>query len=490
MMQAAKTKTYKNLIGGHWVESSSGGTFPSINPANTTDVIGLFQQATLEETKEAIATARSSQTAWAAAGPGRRAEVLYRAAYLIEEKSAELAETLTREEGKTLGESHAEIKRAAANFRFYAGQSYLISGETLPSDEPSTSLYTLRMPLGVVSVITPWNFPITIPARKIAPALAAGNSIVFKPASLTPLMGIKLGEILSEAGLPDGVINVITGSASIVGDEMVRNAAVNAITFTGSYNVGDSIQHRALTTCRTQLEMGGKNPIIVLEDANLDLAVSCTIQGAFGLSGQACTGTSRAIVSKEVIEEFTDKLIEATKQITIGEGIKKGVKMGPVADLEQEKTILKYIEIGKQEGAVLLYGGRKLEGEGYDRGFFIEPAIFTQVSPNMRIAQEEIFGPVLAIIEAGNFDEAIEIANQVEYGLSASICTRDLGRAEGFIRMIEAGMVKINQPTTGVAINAPFGGTKKSSSETYREQGQVAMEFFTRMKTVSLRYDS
>jgi acyl-CoA reductase-like NAD-dependent aldehyde dehydrogenase len=488
MMQPSKAKVYENLIGGHWAKSSSGKTFPSINPADTSDVIGLFQEATLEETRQAIDAARESQPTWAESPPARRAEVLYKAAYLIEEKSSELAETLTREEGKTLAESNAEVKRAAANFRFYAGQAYLISGETLPSDEPSTSLYTLRLPVGVVSAITPWNFPLTIPARKIAPALAAGNSVVFKPASLTPLMGLKLGEILSEAGLPEGVINVLTGPASIVGEEMVSNASINAITFTGSYNVGDRIQHKALTTCRTQLEMGGKNPIIVLEDANLDLAVSCTIQGAFGLSGQACTGTSRAIVSKEVVELFKEKLIQATKAITIGDGFTKGVKMGPVADSQQEKTILEYIEIGKREGAELIYGGRKLEGTSYDRGFFIEPTIFTKVKPQMRIAQEEIFGPVLAIIEAEDFDEAIRIANQVEYGLSASICTRDLARAERFTRLIEAGMVKINQPTTGVALNAPFGGIKKSSTETYREQGRIALDFFTRVKTVSLKY--
>ncbi|HKZ02896.1 MAG TPA: aldehyde dehydrogenase family protein [Pyrinomonadaceae bacterium] len=488
MMQPSKAKIYENLIGGHWVKSSSGKTFPSINPADTSDVIGLFQEATLEETRQAIEAAKESQPAWAETSPARRAEILYKAAQLIEEKSAELAETLTREEGKTLAESNAEVKRAAANFRFYAGQAYLISGETLPSDEPSTSLYTLRLPVGVVSAITPWNFPLTIPARKIAPALAAGNSIVFKPASLTPLMGIKLGEILSEAGLPGGVINVVTGPACVVGEEMVSNTSINAITFTGSYNVGDRIQHRALTTCRTQLEMGGKNPIIVLEDADLDLAVSCTIQGAFGLSGQACTGTSRAIVSKEVIDLYKEKLIQSTKQITIGDGLTKGVKMGPVADAQQEKTILEYIEIGKREGAELIHGGRKLEGNSYARGFFIEPAIFSQVKPQMRIAQEEIFGPVLAIIEAEDFDEAIMIANQVEYGLSASICTRDLGRAERFTRLIEAGMVKINQPTTGVALNAPFGGTKKSSSETYREQGRIALDFFTRVKTVSLKY--
>jgi aldehyde dehydrogenase (NAD+) len=301
-------------------------------------------------------------------------------------------------------------------------------------------------------------------------------------------MGIKLGEILSEAGLPAGVINVVTGRASIVGEELISNPSINAITFTGSYNVGDHIERRALTTCRTQLEMGGKNPIIVLEDADLDLAVSCTIQGAFGLSGQACTGTSRAIVSKAVMQPFKEKLIESTKQIKIGDGFAKGVRMGPVADAQQEKTILDYIEIGKQEGAELIFGGRKLKGSDYDRGFFIEPAIFSRVQPQMRIAQEEIFGPVLAIIEAEGFEEAISIANQVEYGLSASICTRDLGKAERFARLIEAGMVKINQPTTGVSLNAPFGGTKKSSSETYREQGRMALDFFTRVKTVSLKY--
>lgn len=488
-MHAASTMTYRNLIAGRWVESSSGKTFTSVNPADTSEELGDFQQSTLEETQQAIEAARESQPAWAEAPPSRRAEVLYKAAQLIDERTLELAETITREEGKTLAESTAEVKRAAANFRFYAGQAYLVSGETLPSDEPSTFLYSLRVPLGVVSIITPWNFPLTIPVRKIAPALAAGNSIVFKPASLTPLTGIKLGQILSEAGVPAGVINVVTGPASIVGEELITNPSIAAITFTGSFAVGSHINERALTTCRTQLEMGGKNPIIVLEDANLDLAVSHTIRGAFGLSGQACTGTSRAIVLTEVIEEFTSKLIEATKRLSIGNGLIDGVKMGPVADVHQEKTIFQYINIGKEEGAELLCGGRKLEGDGYDRGFFIEPAIFAHVSPNMRIAQEEIFGPVLAIIEARDFDEAIMLANQSEYGLSASICTRDLGRAERFIRSIQAGMVKVNQPTTGVAINAPFGGIKKSSSDTFREQGQIALDFFTRLKTVSLTFE-
>jgi alpha-ketoglutaric semialdehyde dehydrogenase len=483
-------KTYKNLIGGQWVKSSSGKTFSSVNPADTSDVLGYFQQATLQETKEAIEAARRAQPSWAQATPARRAEILYRTSTLIEERTSELAEILTREEGKTLRESTAEVKRAAANFRFYAGQAYLLAGETLPADEPSTFLYTLRLPIGVVSVITPWNFPLAIPARKIAPALAAGNSVVFKPASITPLMGLKLGEILLEAGLPNNVINVVTGPASIVGEEMVTNDSIGAVTFTGSYNVGDHIQHQARTTCRTQLEMGGKNPIIILEDANLDQAVSCTIQGAFGLSGQACTGTSRAIVLKQVVEQFSTKLVQATGKLLIGNGLNQTVQMGPVADEQQQKSILSYIEIGKEDGAELLYGGRKLSGNGFDRGYFIEPTIFTAVNPGMRIAQEEIFGPVLSIIEARDFDEALEIANDVEYGLSASICTRNLSQAERFIRSIEAGMIKVNQPTTGVALNAPFGGIKKSSSETYREQGQVAMEFFTRIKTVSLRYDS
>jgi alpha-ketoglutaric semialdehyde dehydrogenase len=483
-------KTYKNLIDGEWTKSSSGDTFSSINPANTDEVLGYFQQGTLEETKQAIEAARLAQQQWGETTPATRANILDRAAQLIEQKVKELAELLTREEGKTIAESTGEVKRAAANLRFYAAQAYLINGETLPSDEASTFLYTVKCPVGVVSVITPWNFPLAIPVRKIAPALAAGNSVVFKPASLTPLLGVKLVEILLEAGLPPKVINFVTGPASIVGEELVTNPSINAITFTGSWGVGDHIQHRARTTCRTQLEMGGKNPIIVLEDADLDLAVACTVQGAFGLTGQACTGTSRAIVLREVIQPYTEKLIEATRKLSIGNGLTDGVKIGPLADRQQEETILSYIEIGKQEGAQLLYGGNKLSGKDYKQGFFVEPTIFTRVDPTMRIAQEEIFGPVLSIIEARDLDQAIKIANEVEYGLSASICTRNLSRAERFVRSIEAGMVKINQPTTGVALNAPFGGMKKSSTDTFREQGRVAMDFFTRTKTVSLKYDS
>jgi acyl-CoA reductase-like NAD-dependent aldehyde dehydrogenase len=487
-MQTSKAKTYSNLIAGAWVPSSSGETFASINPANTSEVVGYFQKSTLEETRQAIDAAAASQRSWADAPPQKRADVLHRAAQIFEERASDLARDLTREEGKTLLESSAEIKRTAQNFRFYAGQAHLVAGETFPSDEPSSFLYTLREPLGVISVITPWNFPTAIPSRKIAPALAAGNTVVFKPASLTPLLAIKLAEILTEAGLPPGVLNVVTGSASVVGNELVNNPKISAITFTGSYNVGDSIQHRAATTCRTQLEMGGKNPIIVLEDADLDLAVSCTIRGAFGLSGQACTGTSRAIVARSVMEQFTEKLIKASRQLTVGDGLAEGTKIGPVADAEQQKTILGYIELGKNEGAELIHGGRKLSGDGYDAGFFIEPAIFAAVRPKMRIATEEIFGPVLGLIEAADFDEAVAIANAVEYGLAASICTSNLTLAHRFARLIEAGMVKVNQPTTGVALNAPFGGVKHSSTDTFREQGAVAMEFFTRVKTVSVYY--
>jgi aldehyde dehydrogenase (NAD+) len=487
-MKPTVERAYENLIGGRWVASASGATFDSVNPADTSDVLGHFQQSTAEEARQAIDAAKEAYSSWADSSPSRRAEVLHKTAQLLESNAVELAGLLTREEGKTLAESTGEVKRAAANFRFYANEAYLMSGETLPSDEPSTFLYTLRVPIGVVAVITPWNFPLAIPSRKIAPALAAGNTVVYKPASLTPLMAIKLGEVLLEAGLPAGVINVVTGPASAVGNELIINPHISAITFTGSYNVGDLIQHRVETTCRTQLEMGGKNPIIVLEDADIDLAVSCTIQGAFGLTGLACRGTSRAIVVKEALGEFTEKLIEATGRLKIGNGLSEGVKMGPVADAHQEKTILYYIDIGKKEGAELLYGGRKLSGEGYDRGYFIEPAIFGGVRPGMRIAQEEIFGPVLAIIEAEDYEDALKMANGVEYGLSASICTRDLSRAQRFAKTIDAGMVKINQPTTGVAINAPFGGMKKSSTETFREQGRMAMEFFTRIKTVSMRY--
>ena len=482
------SEAHGNLIGGRWIESPSGETFASVNPADRSDIVGHFQLSTEKDTDQAIETAREAQSAWADAPPSHRADVLNRAARLFESRTRELAELVTREEGKTLAESTNEVKRAAANLSFYAGQAYLISGETLPTDERSTFLYTLRRPLGVVSVITPWNFPLTIPIRKIAPALAAGNAVVFKPASLTPMMGIKIGQMLTEAGLPPGVMNVVTGAASKVGSRLVRNPQINAVTFTGSWNVGDNIQHVVATTCRTQLEMGGKNPIVVIEDADLDLAVSCTVQGAFGLSGQACTGTSRAIVAKGVVGEYTDKLIKATRALKIGNGLEEGVKMGPLADSHQENTILEYVKIGKTGGADLLYGGIKLQGNSYDQGYFIEPAIFSNVRPDMRIAQEEVFGPVLAIIEANDFDDALEIANKVDYGLSASICTRDLSRAQHFVESIEAGMVKVNQPTTGVALNAPFGGMKRSSTDTFREQGRIAMEFFTRLKTVSVRY--
>jgi acyl-CoA reductase-like NAD-dependent aldehyde dehydrogenase len=487
-MQALTPKAYGNLIGGNWAESSSGETFASVNPADTSDVVGHVPRATREETLLAIEAARKAQPAWAAASPQTRSEVLDRVARLIDDKTAELARMLTREEGKTLAESTGEVKRTAANFRFYAAQAHLVAGQTMVSDEPSTFLYTLREPVGVVSVITPWNFPFAIPARKIAPALAAGNAVVFKPASLTPVLGVRLGELLTEAGLPAGVLNVLTGSASVVGAELVSNDAINAITFTGSYLVGDSIEHAAATSCRTQLEMGGKNPIIILGDADMDLAVSCTVRGAFGLTGQACTGTSRAIVLKSVADQFSEKLIQATKKLTVGHGLEQQTKIGPVADLQQEQTILEYIDIGKKEGAELVFGGRKLTGDGFDKGFFIEPAIFAGARSEMRIAREEIFGPVLAIIQVEDFDEALAVANDSEYGLSAAICTRDLRAAERFARSIQSGMVKINQPTTGVALNAPFGGVKHSSTDTFREQGPVAMEFFTRVKTVSMYY--
>ena len=487
-MSSQKSKAHLNLIGGKWIESPSGETFESVNPADLSDVVGSFQLSTADDADQAIAAANAAQPDWASTPPSQRADILNRAAKLMESRTRELAELLTREEGKTLAESSNEIKRAAANLTFYATQSYLIGGETLPTDEKATFLYTIRRPVGVVSVITPWNFPVTIPVRKIAPALAAGNTVVFKPASLTPMMAIKLCEILAEAGVPPGVINIVTGSASKVGSRLVQNKQVNAVTFTGSWDVGDHIQHAVGTTCRTQLEMGGKNPIVVLEDADIDLAVACTVQGAFGLSGQACTGTSRAIVAKRVVSEYTERLINATRSLKIGNGLTEGVKVGPVADKNQEETILGYVKIGKDEGAELLYGGRKLDGDGYDRGYFIEPAIFSRVQPEMRIAQEEVFGPVLAIIECDGFDDALEIANRVDYGLSASICTRDLGRAQQFVESIQAGMVKVNQPTTGVALNAPFGGMKRSSTDTFREQGSIAMEFFTRIKTVSVRY--
>ena len=479
-------RQFHNFIGGEWVPTS-GDTFEVRNPADTDEVVGVFPLATEDEVRAAIAAAEVAQPGWGATPGPERGEVLYRASQIIRRRADELAADLTREEGKTLAESKGEVLRAADILNYFAGEGRRMGGETLPAETRNTLLYTSRMPLGVVAIITPWNFPIAIPTWKIAPALISGNAVVFKPASQAPLTAVHLVEVLMEAGVPKGVLNLVVGSGSKVGNVLVTDERVDGVSFTGSYEVGTGIyQQTARRMVRTQLELGGKNPLIVAADADLDKAVTLAVRGGFGLTGQACTATSRVIVERAVAREFTERLTSAARALKVGPGLQQGSQMGPAVNQGQRDTDLEYIEIGRNEGARLVAGGTDRPDGTPRSGHFVAPTVFAGVQPDMRIAQEEIFGPVISVIEAGDFDEAMQVADNVGFGLAASICTNDLRKALQFADRIEAGLVKVNQPTTGVALHAPFGGFKQSSSGTFKEQGKGAVDFYTRIKTVSI----
>lgn len=482
-------ESYKNFIGDRWVESKFGKTFERRNPADTRELIGVFQASSEKDVDEAIHSAQKAKEGWENTPAPRRGEILYKCADILSSRADEIANILTREEGKTIAESKGEVKRAIDIFRFFAGVGHRLKGKTLPADSVLTLLYTFRVPVGVIGIITPWNFPIAIPAWKIAPALICGNTVVFKPASYAPFTGLQLVKCLVDAGLPPGVLNYVTGSGKIIGEKFTTSPEVDAISFTGSYETGYAIyQMTAKRMLRTQLEMGGKNPLIVLKDANLDKAVELTIKGAFGLTGQACTATSRVIVEKDVIKLFIEKLLSRVKKIRVGNGLDKETDMGPaVSESEMEKD-LEYINIGKKEGARAVLEGKRLGGERWEYGYFLSPTIFTDVRPEMRIAKEEIFGPVLVIMRANDFGDAIKLANSVEFGLTASICTSDLNRAHEFVERIAAGVIKVNQPTTGLSLHVPFGGIKKSSSGAFKEQGEETLDFYTSIKTVYLDY--
>ena len=451
-------------------------------------MVAHFQSSTAEDVRAAIDAAAKAQPEWAAVTPPKRGELLARAARSIEADAERIASDLTREEGKTLAEARGETLRAIQIFDYFAGEGRRLSGETTPSEYGRTFLYTVRVPLGVVGLITPWNFPIAIPAWKLAPALVSGNTAVLKPASAAPLTALNIVRALEEAGLPAGVLNFITGAGSVAGGELATNPAVKGISFTGSDTVGCDIYGRVTGRGgKAQCEMGSKNPVIVLNDADIDKAVDITIAGAMWSTGQKCTATSRAIVDEAVAEEFTEKLLEGVAAIKVGDGMKEDTQVGPAIDEAQLNTVLSYIETGKQEGARLLCGGSRLTEPPHDKGYFIEPTVFGEVTPGMKIAQEEIFGPVLGVIAVSGFDEALEVANAVRFGLSASICTGDISKAMEFVDRIEAGLVHINSPTAGAEVQVPFGGMKDSSTGT-REQGKVAVDFYTETKTVYLEY--
>jgi aldehyde dehydrogenase (NAD+) len=484
-------RTYNNFIGGDWLAAKSGRTFKNFNPADTREFVAEYAMSGQEDALAAISSAKLAFPAWAATTAPARGRILSKASQLLEGRKAELAELLSREEGKTLAESNGEVQRAIDIFRFFGGLSYTLGGSTIPHDLPGNLLFTRREPLGVVGLITPWNFPVAIPAWKMAPALVSGNAVVIKPASQAPAPTFELAKALTEAGLPKGVLNVVTGEGRAVGGALATHAQVAALSFTGSYTVGHQIhQQLAQRMARAQMEMGGKNPTIVLADADLDLAARLVAIAGFGLTGQACTATSRVIVEKSVVEAFSAKLIEKAKAIVVGAGLKNGVTMGPAVSETQLKGNLDYIQIAKDEGATLLHGGNRLSDGDLAHGWFMEPTVLGRVKPTSRIACEEVFGPVIGIIEVENFDEALAVANSVDVGLSASLVTRDLKKAMLYAERIEAGVVKINQISTGLALQAPFGGVKKSSTDSFKEQGPQAVEFYSKVKTIYLDYSS
>jgi acyl-CoA reductase-like NAD-dependent aldehyde dehydrogenase len=471
---------YGIFIGGSW--QPTAGVFENRNPARPSELIGRFADASAQDAATACEAAQEAAPRWRATNALRRAEVLFAAAGLLRDRAEAIGAELTREEGKTLAEGIGEVQRAAAILRFFAGECTQATGEVYPSADDQTFLYTIREPLGVVAVITPWNFPIAIPAWKIAPALAYGNTVVWKPSELTPLCAVRLVEALSEAGLPPGVLNLVTGEPSVVGEAITAHPDVDAVTFTGSGPVGRAIQRKAIERgVKVQLELGGKNPVVVLADANLEQAVAGTLRGAMYSTGQKCSATSRAIVHPAVLEPFTERLAQATAALELGDPLDASTDIGPVVSAAQQRKVEGYLDLARREGLTAVLGGEPIEDR--DGGFFVAPTIYANVNQASPLARDEIFGPVLAVIPADDPAEAIMLANATPYGLSASVYTHDLGTAMRFARESQVGVVHINSETTGAEPHVPFGGMKQSSSHS-REQGKAAREFFTDTKTV------
>lgn len=475
--------TFLNYIDGEWCPSRSGATFDNRNPADTRDVIGHFQASGEADAQAAVRAAATAFTAWKCLSTSARAKILLGAAAYLESHAARFGEELTREEGKQVALATDEFMRAAQTLRYYAVEAQSYGGETFPNDDGDLTVYTVREPLGVVTVISPWNFPVSIPARKIAPALICGNTVVFKPASDAPLSGLRLTEAFVQAGIPRGVLNFVTGSASAVGPTLTGAREVRAISFTGSTTAGEQIHRSASLSTRTQMELGGKNPLIVLDAKDIDRAVDLTVKGGFSLTGQACTGTSRVLVAREIRAAFVERLAAKATALKIGNGLVPGMDLGPLATAGQLRTVLEYIEIGKRE-ATWVCGGQQLTHDAYAHGYFVTPAVFADVPRDARIAREEIFGPVIAVIDVDDYDDAIAVANDSDYGLAASLVTQDARLMHRFANDIAAGTVKINRTTTGNLVNAPFGGLKQSSTATFRESGRDGLEFYLQTKTV------
>lgn len=479
-------QTFGNYINGEWRPAASGETFENRSPADTDDLVGRFAASGAEDVEAAVAAADEAAGGWRRTSPIVRANILFKAAEILASRVDQIGRELTREEGKTLKEGIGETTRAVQILRYYAGEAQQPDGEHYPSLSPTTLLYTVREPLGVVAVITPWNFPVAIPTWKVAPALAFGNTIVLKPASYTPLCAVRLVEALADAGVPAGVLNLVTGSASKVGDPLVRDPRVTAITFTGSNEVGQGLKKiTAETGAKLQLELGGKNPAIILADADMEHALTNVINGAMMSTGQKCTATSRAIVDRQIADQFTERLTERIGALKVGNPLEAETQIGPLISEEAAERVAGEIDRAKSGGSALLTGGGRPASNGNGRGHFVTPSLFGDVAPDSRLGQEELFGPVLGVLPVDGLEEAIAVANNVRFGLSASLFTRDLGRAMTFVREIQAGIVHVNSETAGAEPQVPFGGMKGSSSYS-REQGKAAREFFTQVKTVYL----
>ncbi|HXM99772.1 MAG TPA: aldehyde dehydrogenase family protein [Candidatus Dormibacteraeota bacterium] len=488
MSTASTTRLYKNFINGEWVESQSGKTYENRNPANADEVVGTFVSGNSVDVDAAVDAAKHAYKTWRLVPAPKRAEILYRAAELLLKHKEQFSRDMTREMGKVLAETRGDVQEAIDMTYYMAGEGRRLFGQTTPSELPDKFAMSVRQPVGVCGMITPWNFPMAIPSWKLMPALVSGNTAVLKPADDTPLSSYHLLETLTEAGLPAGVVNLVSGDGPSAGAPVAQHKDVPVISFTGSTAVGRIIaQVCAPQFKHCSLEMGGKNIIIVMDDANLDLAVDGAIWGGFGTAGQRCTAASRVAVHKTVYSEFVERFVARANTLKVGDGLDPSVEMGPCINEEQLKTVMKYVEIGKKEGAKLLTGGHRLEKGAHAKGWFHAPTVFGDCAPKMRIAQEEIFGPVVSVLPIHNFDEAIEVANGVPYGLSASIYTRNVNRAFAALRELNTGIVYVNAPTIGAETHLPFGGTKQTGNG-HREAAIAAIDFFTEWKTVYIDY--
>src|SRR6266851_2942572 len=488
MTTSTVSRSHKNFINGEWVGARRGSTFENRNPGNTGELVGIFPSSTHEDVNDAVDAAKAAFKQWRLFPAPRRAEILYRAAETLVKRKEDLSRDMTREMGKPLSETRGDVQEAIDMTYYMAGEGRRLFGQTVPSELPNKFAMSVHDPLGVVGMITPWNFPMAIPSWKIMPALICRNTVVIKPAEDTPLSTHNLVQILIEAGLPPGVVNIVNGMGPDAGAPLVTHPDVSAVSFTGSTETGRLVNQACAPTFKPcHLEMGGKNIILVMDDANLDLAVEGAVWGGFGTSGQRCTAASRVAVHKKVYREFLNRFAQRVRALKIGDGLDPETEIGPLVNETQLQTVMKYVEIGKNEGPRLVVGGHRAESGRLANGWFHEPTIFADVNPKMRIAQEEIFGPVVALLPFDSFNEALEIANHVNYGLSASIYTRDVNLAYRAMRDLETGIVYVNAPTIGAEIQLPFGG-KKATGNGHREAGTAAIDFYSEWKTLYIDY--